>query len=109
MRDQADIIILLSHAGLDLNRDIGAQIPEIDLIVSGDGMGYTPELELASQGPPVVHADVSSTGHAERNIGASTWSFDAQNQLIGQTWERVVLDPEISDDPEMSAWVAAHP
>ena len=41
VHDQADVLILLSHAGLQVNREIANALPEIDLIVSGGGNIYT--------------------------------------------------------------------
>jgi 5'-nucleotidase/UDP-sugar diphosphatase len=105
---QVDVIILLSHAGLQVNRQIAAEAEGVDLIVSGGSDGFTDAPEVAENGTVIVHADLSSTGHAGRRIGVGSWHFDAQGRLTAQGWERVTLGPEFIDDPEMAAWVEAH-
>ena len=102
--EQADILILLSHTGLDTNKQIAQQIPELNLIVSGGGRTYTRTPASVENGPPVVHADVSSPGHAGRKIGTGVWSFDADGELEKRHWRIVELNPDIPDDPELSDW-----
>ena len=100
----ADILILLSHTGLDTNKQIAQEIPELDLIVSGGGRTYTRTPASVENGPPVVHADISSPGHAGRKIGTGVWSFGADGELKKRHWRIVELGPEIADDPELSDW-----
>jgi len=109
LQGQADVLILLSHAGLEVNRQIAAQVPEIDLIVSGGAQNYTMAPEATADGPPIVHADAASPGHAGRRVGIGTWWFDEEGRLIGQDWMNVPLGPEIPDDPIMAAWVLNNP
>ena len=105
IRAQADILILLSHAGLKINREIADVLPEIDLIVSGGGKWITRELEQADSGPFIVHADLSTPGHAGRRIGAGRWTFDRGNTVVDQQWENIALNTTYPDDPDMRAWV----
>lgn len=106
---EADVLILLSHAGITVNEQIAAEIPDLDLIVSGGGNGYTPQPFVNEGGPPIVHADMASPGHAGRRVGVGTWWFDEQGHLVGYDWETVALTPEIKDDLEMSLWVRNNP
>ena len=105
--EQAQILILLSHAGLELNRQIAAQLPALDLIVSGGGPQMTYMAEGGGGAPLIVHADVSVTGHAGRRVGVGTFTFDGQGILQAHQWQAVPLDPQILDDPAMSAWEAS--
>jgi 2',3'-cyclic-nucleotide 2'-phosphodiesterase (5'-nucleotidase family) len=104
----AHVLILLSHAGLERNRQIAAQVPALDLIVSGGGPQMTYVAEGDNGAPLVVHADVSVTGHAGRRIGVGTLTFDQDGVLQGQTWQALPLDSQIPDDPAMSAWEASN-
>jgi 5'-nucleotidase len=104
LRGQADILILLSHTGVTLNRQIASEVPELDLIISGGAEAITPAPALIG-GTAVVHADVSSSGHAGRRVGVGTWSFDVQGRLAEQSWQDVSLGESYSDDPEMLAWL----
>ncbi len=101
---QADVIILLSHAGLNTNIEILNAIPEIDLIISGGGQANTPAPILTRDRRMVVHADVPTPGYAGRNIGVGTWTFDPQGQITGHNWQLIALDPEIADDPDLAEW-----
>lgn len=106
---EADILILVSHAGISANLQIAAQVPEIDLIVSGGGKGYTPEPFLTDGGPPIVHADMASPIGAGRQVGVGTWWFGDAGRLVGYDWRFVSLSPEIADDIEVSLWMRDNP
>jgi hypothetical protein len=118
---QADIYVLLSHAGLETNQEIAKAAPEVDLIVSGGGQGYTPEALRFEDGPPrigshrdngqrsLVHADMASPGHAGRRVGVGRWWFDDGGRLVALDWTSLALEPDIPDDPEMARWAAANP
>ena len=106
---QADILILLSHAGLDVNEQIARAVPEIDLIVSGGGQRMTPVAEAVADGPIVLHADVATPGHAGRRLGVGAFGFDANGQLQGYQWQSLALGPGIADDPAVLRWVERNP
>jgi 2',3'-cyclic-nucleotide 2'-phosphodiesterase (5'-nucleotidase family) len=106
---EADVLILLSHAGITVNLEIAGQFPELDLVISGGGKGYTPQPLVSEGAAPIVHADMASPGHAGRRAGVGTWWFDERGRLLGYQWESVSLAPEIADDPELSVWVTNHP
>jgi 2',3'-cyclic-nucleotide 2'-phosphodiesterase (5'-nucleotidase family) len=108
LNGQADVVILLSHAGLGVNAQIAAAVSGLDLIVSGGGDGYTPAPQFGPNGMPIVHADASTPGHAGRRVGVGVWPFDARGDLEGQSWDTVALGPEIPDDQDMTAWVQAN-
>ena len=109
LNGQADILVLLSHAGLQTNQEIAQEVPEIDLIVSGGGQGYTVEPQLVEGQPPLVHADSASPGHAGRRVGVGSWGFDGDGRLVAVDWVGLALTPDILDDPEMARWAAANP
>ena len=106
---EAGVLILLSHAGISTNVEIASQVPELDLIVSGGGKGYTPEPFLTEGGPPIVHADMPSPTGAGRQVGVGTWWFDEQGRLIEYEWRYVSLGPEIADQREISLWMQDNP
>jgi len=108
VRDRADVLILLSHAGLEINREIAEALPEINLIVSGGGNEITRELEEADGGPFIVQADLPTPGHAGRRIGAGSWIFGLENTVVGQQWQNISLGSSYPDDPDMRAWVTQH-
>ncbi len=104
----ADIVILVSHAGQMIDQQIADQVPGIAAIVSG-GMGARRTAwESAATGVPIYHADQALPGHAGRMLGVGKLNFDAGGKLLSQKWQHIALNPEIADDPAMSAWVQEH-
>jgi 2',3'-cyclic-nucleotide 2'-phosphodiesterase (5'-nucleotidase family) len=102
---EADIVILLSHAGPKLDQQIADTVSGIAMIVSG-GPGALQEPRVSTKtGTPIYHADAASSGHAGRMLGVAVLEFTPQGELTSQTWQSVSLGPEIADDPAMAAWV----
>lgn len=101
---QADIIILLSHAGLAVDQAIAATVPGIDVIVSG-GPGAPPDpARQPTTGVLIVHADEAHPGHAGRVLGQHVLDFDAAGQLQQEQIAYIQLGPEIADDAAAAAW-----
>jgi len=101
---QAEIIILLSHAGVEVDRAVAEEFPEIDLVVSGllgDAYGGG-MIGRAFQVTP----DVSTPGYAGLHIGVADLTFDRGNALVLHEWQQVTLDASIAGDPEMAEWAA---
>jgi len=107
VQKQADIVILLSHLGMETNLWIADEVPGIDVIVSGGGLRGPQAKKSVVTGALVMQADISTRGHAGRRIGAGTLHFDAQGNLTDYEWESVLLLPEIEDDPEIVKWLEA--
>lgn len=109
LKSQADVIILLSHAGLKINNQLINAVPEIDLLISGGSKGVTPAPLLTADGRMTLQADTPSPGHAGRYIGTGRWTFDALGQLVDYKWQQLALDPDITDDPQLLNWAKKHP
>ena len=106
VQGRADIIILLSSAGANLNKEIAAQVPGIDLILSA-GPQRLPEPVEAPAGVLIAQPDLSSPGHAGRTVGVLQLDYDRNGQLLAYEWKAVELNEYVGDDPELAAWVAA--
>jgi 2',3'-cyclic-nucleotide 2'-phosphodiesterase (5'-nucleotidase family) len=102
-QSQADIIIVLSSAGAELNKMIAEQVPGVDLVFSG-GQNQLDAPASPIPGTLVMQADLSNPGHAGRVVGKLDAEFDREGKLTKQNWSAVQLGPEIADDPDMSAW-----
>ena len=108
LRRQADIIIVLSHAGPETDQQIADQVPGIAVIVSGRNQQGAEAVGLPS-GAILLHADSASPGHAGENVGVAHLSFDKAGHLLKQDWRRVVLDGNWSDDPQIVEWMRRTP
>lgn len=109
LKNQADVIILLSHAGLKINNQIINAIPEIDLLISGGSKGVTPTPLFTADGRMTLQADTPSPGHAGRYIGTGRWTFDEFGSLVDHKWQQFALGPDIADDPQLLSWAKKHP
>lgn len=104
----ADVLILLSHAGPEIDAWLEAEFPLIDLIVAGGYNGAVDRPFLADGRPPVLLAERPSPGHAGRYVGRAALTFDSAGGLTGLAWRAVPLDPEWADDPRLLALVAEY-
>ena len=104
LEEKAGIVIVLSHAGVDTDKRIAAEVPGIDIIISG--RGNATDIHTASEtGTMLFHADSPSQGQAGRTVGAAYLSFDRAGRLIGHEWRKYLLGEDIEDDQETRSWV----
>jgi len=104
-RLDAGVVLVLSHAGQAVDRQIAGEVPGISAVISGGpGAAQAPWISPKT-GVPVMHADEAAPGHAGRILGLAQLTFDAQGRLVDKQWRRVPLGPEVADDPVMAAWV----
>ncbi|WP_419775416.1 bifunctional UDP-sugar hydrolase/5'-nucleotidase [Ignavigranum ruoffiae] len=99
-QEGADIIILLSHLGLDVDREIAETFPEINLIIGGHTH------HLLAQGEWANQSLLTGAGRYGDFIGEVTIEWDAkhhQADLVAQTYDiRHLADQfqiEIGQDP----------
>jgi 5'-nucleotidase/UDP-sugar diphosphatase len=102
---QADVIILLSHAGSSIDRQIAEVVPGIDIIISGGTFVNDSPWRSEETGTLLLHADSASPGHAGRRIGIARLTFEQMGQLVDQSWQRLELVPEVASDARMLKWV----
>ena len=107
VQDRAHVLILLSHAGLELNRQIADLLPEPAIIISG-GSGFTSAPETGPTGTVIVHADSSSPAHAGRRVAVGVWLLSPQEEPVTQQWEAILLTRAVADDPDMDSWAQQH-
>jgi 2',3'-cyclic-nucleotide 2'-phosphodiesterase (5'-nucleotidase family) len=104
---QADLVVLLSHAGAALDRKIADSVPGIAFILGG-GKEATRSPEVRSNGTVIAHADLPLPGHAGRYLGILRLTLGDQGQVSQYAWRAFGVIETIPSDPEMQAWVAAN-
>jgi 2',3'-cyclic-nucleotide 2'-phosphodiesterase (5'-nucleotidase family) len=104
---QADLVILLSHAGPQVERRIAGTVPGIDFILGG-GQEATRSPETPSSGTVIAHADQPLPGHAGRYLGVLRLALDDEGDVLEYAWRKVGIIESISSDPDMTAWVQAN-
>jgi 2',3'-cyclic-nucleotide 2'-phosphodiesterase (5'-nucleotidase family) len=101
---QADLVIVLSHAGASVDQQIADAVPGIALIVSGGPLVISSPWHSAKTGTFIVQADEAQPGHAGRQMGVAALTIDPRGVAM-QDWQRVALVESIPQDPAMAAWV----
>jgi len=104
LQRKADIVVVLSNAGPEVDRELLHRFQGIDILISGAGQRLL-QPEAVPSGALLFSADVSRPGFAGERVGVAQLSFDREGKLIGYSWRRVVITPEFAADPEIKAWV----
>jgi 5'-nucleotidase / UDP-sugar diphosphatase len=101
-------IILVSHCGLDCDRQLAHAIPSIDVIIGGHS--HT----RLNQPIIVAHDDGSSTyivqtGYYGRALGKFKLCFDEQGHIIpnATNYKLIPITARIPQDPDIAAFIAA--
>ena len=102
----ADIVIVLSHAGLEADKTIAGRVTGIDVIVSGRNMTIQEPLIVSPNGTMIVHADSPRPGYAGEIVGVAHLSFDSAGRLMEHDWAKIVLMSNYDEDPEILDWIA---
>lgn len=105
LRTKANIIIVLSHAGLETDLKIANSVWGIDVIVCGRNVPLSKPHVAARTGTVLLHSDVSFVGEAGRKVGVAYLTFDRNGKLIQHEWRNVTLTPDVADDPELNGWL----
>jgi 5'-nucleotidase len=105
LEGQADVVILLSHAGATTDQQIAEAVAGIAAIVSGGPAARQTAWRGEKTGTLLLHADQASPGHAGRVLGIARLVFNASGNLTDYTWQPVALGPEIADDPATTEWL----
>lgn len=101
LRDQADVIIILSHLGVNLDRQLASQIEGIDLIIGGHSRTpIQPPLQDPQRGTIIAQA-----GYRGQWIGEVRLRLDSTGQVMDFEGRTVLLTPDFADDPEMRAFL----
>ena len=102
VRSQSDVVIVLSHLGVDEDEALAQAVPGIDIIVGGNSR------KLMST--PLVVGDtiIVQMGYDGEWLGKLEVDFDQQWRVVNSREEIITLDPEVADDAELKALVAEY-
>jgi 2',3'-cyclic-nucleotide 2'-phosphodiesterase (5'-nucleotidase family) len=98
---EADVVIVLSHLGTEVDLQMASQVRGIDLIVGGkSGDVLDPPLWIEPSGTVIAQA-----GYQGQRIGIVRLEIDGQGKVVSHKGEVVLLTPDFADDPEMRAFL----
>ena len=96
---KADIIIVLSHLGIEVDLQMVSEVKGIDLVIGGQSHDVlNPPLWDEARGTVIAQA-----GYQGRWIGVVRLDMDGQGTVASHEGEVVVLGEDFADDPEMRA------
>ena len=99
--EEADVIIVLSHLGKEVDLQMAGEVKGIDLIVGGKSHDrLDPPLWIEPSGTVIVQA-----GYQGQWIGVVSLEIDSQGTVTGHQGQVVFLLEELADDPEMRAFL----
>lgn len=102
LEGQSDVLIVLSHLGLERDRALAQAVPEIDLIVGGKSR------RLMSAPDIVGNTIITQMGYDGEWLGRLDVTLDAQRQLRDPQTTVIELGPDVADDAELKALVEAY-
>jgi 5'-nucleotidase/UDP-sugar diphosphatase len=99
--EEADVIIVLSYLGAQVNFQLPGQVEGIDLIVGGYSNDVlNPPLWNEASGTVMAQA-----GYQGQWIGVVSLEIDNQGKVVGHQGEVVLLTEAFADDPEMRTFL----
>lgn len=104
-RAQADLILLLSHAGRAVDQRMADEVPGVNWILGGGSEGMTTEPIVNERtGVVILQAGNASAGHAGMTIGVAHLTIEAGGRLLAPQWKTILLSQGFADDPDLANW-----
>ena len=98
IRAKSDVLIVLSHLGLDLDKALAQQVPGIDIIVGGRSR------KLLAQPEKSGDTVITQVGYDGEWLGRLDVSL-SQGKVTESRGEVVGLGPDVPDDPALAKLV----
>ncbi|MEA3407544.1 MAG: metallophosphatase [Chloroflexota bacterium] len=95
LRDQVDVLIILSPLGLDQDKALAENVSGIDIIIGGNTR------KLMREPEQVGSTLIVQQGYRGEWMGRLEATFDAQGNLVDGKEEIITLDDSYADDPAM--------
>jgi 2',3'-cyclic-nucleotide 2'-phosphodiesterase (5'-nucleotidase family) len=102
VRAQSDIVIVLSHLGLEMDTTLAQLEPGIQVIVGGKSRRVLSAPEMV--GTTVI----VQAGYDGEWVGRLDVAFDGQGRAVEPQVEIITLGAEVADDPVMAALVDSY-
>lgn len=99
LKKKCDLIIALTHIGVELDRQLAKKVAGIDIIVGGHDHEYFYE----TCGNTIIVQD----GARGEYLGVLRFTF-TDGEIINPTWEKILLDSTVGYDPEIRHLIAPY-
>jgi 2',3'-cyclic-nucleotide 2'-phosphodiesterase (5'-nucleotidase family) len=107
LREKADVVIALTHLGVEKDRELARQVPGIDLIVGGHSHTRLSEPQYAGGGeaPGRGGIPIVQTGAWGDRLGRSVFSI-VEHRPSDFRYQLLPVRPSDGEDPEIAALLA---
>jgi len=99
---QSDVVIVLSHMGLDVDKALAEREPGIQVIAGGKSR------QLLSAAAVVGTTVIVQAGYDGEWLGRLVVTIDSQGHAVDPRVEIITLGPEVADDPGLAALVDSY-
>ncbi len=99
LRDQADVIILLSNLIQKTNLTLAQEVPGIDLILGTRDM--TPPAQVQQVDGPDGRVVLQGSGQRGEQLAVLRVYFDEAGRVVRVEGEAILLNTQYADDPQM--------
>ena len=105
VRDQTDVVVVLSNLDQENNEALARRVPGIDAIIGMKGWQTMPAAIQGDEGPVVLQG----SGTLGEYLGLLTLYFDAQGRVVSFEGRGVALGPDFGMDPAMVQLMQDYP
>lgn len=99
LQARADVVIVLSHLGLDIDRSLSAAVPGIDIIIGGRTR------ELLKKPEMVGDTIITQMGYDGEFVGRLDVTVTPAGRLDDPRVTLITLTPDVADDPALTSLV----
>jgi len=99
LKEKCDLIIALTHIGIELDRQLAKKVAGIDIIIGGHNHQYSYE----TYGDTII----VQNGAKGEYLDVLRFTF-AGGEIVNPTWEKILLDSTVGYDPEIRHLIAPY-
>ena len=102
VRSRSDVVILLSHLGLEQDLRLAEAVPGIDIIVGGK------DRKVMGAPERIAETVIVQMGYDGEWLGRLDVAFSPEGKITDAHVKVIMLRPDVDDDPELSALVNSY-
>jgi 5'-nucleotidase len=99
-RSESDVVVVLSHAGIEADRQLAKDVPGIDVIVGSHSQTFLPNPDREGQ---TIIVQAASDG---QYVGKLVLKFGENNKPALESYELIPLTKNIKEDPDVKAAIS---
>lgn len=102
-RKENDLLVVISHAGIEADQALAAEFPQIDVIIGAHSQTF---LNQPTRVGRTVIAQAAGDG---QYVGKLVIKFDENNKPAPEAYELIPLTKGVAEDPDVKAIISSTP